>query len=329
MNHERLMLGVSIHHLRFTVQPLEVIEFGDQPGTALRGALYNALSSRFCSEPNGAVTPGHYERCPVCWMLAAENGLYRGRDAPRPLTVEPPPKQVYTPDRLLRFSFTLIGRAQNLLPYLARAVQVMGDIGVGKRRGKFKLLRIAEYSPLIDAERTLMMANREPRQPTLQVTPKRISDEASQYENQDTVRLELITPLRLIADEHLVKTPDPTVFMRRLLERCQSMAQYYGESKTTVDRSEWRQLDQMLKTSTEKIDIVYNDTQWVEVWSHSKNKGYSTPISGLCGVVHWRGDIKTLIPWLLWGQSLHVGKDAVKGNGWYRVYKIHTFKDRK
>jgi hypothetical protein len=24
-------------------------------------------------------------------------------------------------------------------------------------------------------------------------------------------------------------------------------------------------------------------------------------------------------PWLVWGQFVHVGKDAVKGNGWYEI----------
>jgi hypothetical protein len=36
-------------------------------------------------------------------------------------------------------------------------------------------------------------------------------------------------------------------------------------------------------------------------------------------VFRWEGDVTRLRPWLLWGQSLHVGKDAVKGNGWYQV----------
>jgi hypothetical protein len=326
MMHETLMQGLSVHHLRFTVQPLETIVFNEQPGTALRGALYKALSSRFCSEPNGAITPEHYQRCPVCWMLAAEIGTERGRDVPRPLTVEPPHHHIFDPNHRMTFGFTLIGKAQNLFPYVARAVQVMGELGVGKGRGRFKLLSIAEYNPLLDAERVLLQPQREPNSPTLYINVARISDAAQHYKGDDSVRIELITPLRLISEDHLVKKPEPMVFMRRLLERCQNLARYYAENATQSTNNLWREFDEQLKIAAAQVRISYDDTHWTEIWSRSQHKGRSTPISGIRGFVHWSGEIQPLIPWLLWGQSLHVGKDAVKGNGWYRVHKVSAYK---
>jgi len=28
---------------------------------------------------------------------------------------------------------------------------------------------------------------------------------------------------------------------------------------------------------------------------------------------------RPLLPWLVWGQFTHVGKNAVKGDGWYEI----------
>jgi hypothetical protein len=175
-----LMAGLTVQHLRISVAPLESIVFNDQAGSAIRGALYQALAENFCSEPDGPHTLGHQDRCPVCWLLAAENQQdERGQDVPRPLTVEPPLEQaIYHPGYTLTFGFSLIGQAQGLLPYLLRAVQKAGQIGIGKGRGRFRVVNISEYSPLWDAERTLLEAGKI-KSATLQITPQRIHEAAA------------------------------------------------------------------------------------------------------------------------------------------------------
>jgi hypothetical protein len=38
------------------------------------------------------------------------------------------------------------------------------------------------------------------------------------------------------------------------------------------------------------------------------------------GRVTFRADDWTpFLSWLVWGEIVHVGKDAVKGNGWYEI----------
>jgi len=313
-----LMHGLTVQHYRFTVRAQEAIILEDQPGSALRGALYQALSERFCSEPGSVITPDHKQRCPVCWLLALEDDqAERGRDLPRPLTVEPPEARVYHRGETLRFGFTLIGKAQNLFPYLARAIQRMGELGVGRGRGRFQLLMISEHNPLLDAERDLMSGNFV-QQPTLAVTPARIAEQAA-ASLHDRITVEFRTPLRLIANGKLLKTPEPGYFIQRLLERCQTIATYYAETDAPPLREDWQAAAQALQATAGTLAIGYDDTQWADHWSGSKRQGRKTPIGGLVGVVRWEGDVTSLRPWLLWGQSLHVGKDAVKGNGWYQV----------
>lgn len=319
MNHEDLMRGLTVQRLRFRVRPLETIVFGDQPGSALRGALYEVLADNFCSERNGFITPDHASRCPVCWLLAAEDEKSaRGQNIPRPLTVEPPlGRSVFNPHQELVFGFSLIGQAQNLLPYLARAVQKMGEVGVGRGRGRFKLLSIMEYNALFDAERTLLNGNVVKR-PMLQVTPSRISEAAAKL-NPHKITLEFLTPLRLIADRTLVMAFDPVIFIQRLHERCQGLAERYAETDVPVSWQVWQQNFERLSEAARQVKIAYDDTTWLDTFSGSRRQGRATPIGGLIGTVRWEGDLADLLPWILWGASLHVGKNAVKGNGFYRL----------
>lgn len=315
-----LMRGLSIHHMRFHARALQPIQFGDQPGTAVRGALYQALSEHFCSEPDTPLTGDHQQRCPVCWLLRMEDRLYeRGENIPRALTIQPPRTQHVEKGASFTFGLTLIGQARDMIIYLIRAAKTMGANGIGKGRGRFELTGVSEASPLLDASRPLLDKNTI-RQPTLFVNPERVAEAATLLQ-EDAITLEFLTPLRLTANKKLLKEPDPVVFMQRLIERCQALVTYYADVPEPPPSQEWRDLSQQLMTGAQQLTIAYDDTRWVESWSGSRRQQRYTPISGLVGVTRWEGDLRPLLPWILWGQSLHVGKNAVKGNGWYRIVR--------
>lgn len=317
--HLRLMDGLTAQHLCFTVQPIESIALSIQPGTELRGALYQTLSENFCSEPQGPQTPRHAERCPVCWLLAAEDQQReRGQDMPRPLTVEPPYQQtIFHPNDKLEFGYTLVGQAQSLLPFVARAAQRMGQVGIGLGRGRFKLVRISEYNPLQAAERLLFEGASVIKVPCLQITPESIEVAAQSYSG--VARFELLTPLRLTREKQLVKRLDPVAFVQRLLERIQSLATSYAVSIAPPAREQWYELYVRMSEAAAEIKVIYDETVWTEAWSGSRRKQRYLPLGGLVGSAKWDHIPSELIPWLLWGQSLHVGKNAIKGNGWYTI----------
>lgn len=310
--------GLTVSHLMFTVRACESILLEGQPGSALRGALYEVLADNFCTEPNNSSSADHASHCPVCWLLAQERpGAVRGENIPRALTVQPPAPGHYSAGQFFEFGFTLIGAAQELFPYIARAVSKMGKCGVGLGRGRFDLISIREVSPLLDTERTLMaVGSKEVKEPRLQINWAQVQARANP--SAVAVSLDFLTPVRLIANGKLVREPEPKVFMARLVERCQAIAHYYAPNNDRRNL-DWPAVHTLLCEQATQWIISYNDTQWVEYFSGSRRQQRLTPISGLVGRVSWKGEIGAAHEWLLWGQSLHVGKDTVKGNGWYRV----------
>lgn len=137
-SHLYFMHGFSIQHLRFVVRARELITFHDQAGSALRGALYQTMAENFCTEPFAVKqSPDHAKTCPTCWLLNDyhDDGA-RGNKTARPITVEPPASRPYARGEQMSFGFSFIGKAQDFIPYVARAVQKMGEIGLGKGRGR-------------------------------------------------------------------------------------------------------------------------------------------------------------------------------------------------
>lgn len=320
--------GVQIHpmqyftaqHFSFVCEALEHIQLDAQPGTAIRGALYHALINLF--SPNEPI-PG-IPLDPVRALLASEDDENaRGRDVPRAFAVEPPlPHTHIHSGRRFTFGVTLFGSADTLMPYLFRAVPEMGKLGIGKGRGTFRLIRIHEVSPLNNTNRVIMHHQRVVDRARLTVTHSRVLEELG-MRRTDEVTVRFLTPMRLIEGGSLVHTPKLGVLLRRLIERAQALVEQYpptDEAAPTrvVWKDEWQRIGD-LGDQIDATSVLRDATRWVDIKSYSQARGRSTPIGGFVGQTRWRINSREVLTWLLWGQSLHVGKNAAKGDGHFHV----------
>lgn len=309
----------STMHFLFYCEALELIALDAQPGTALRGALYHALVDLF--SPNEPI-PG-VPLDPVRALLATEDeSNARGRDVPRAFSVEPPSSytQVGT-GRRFSFGVSLFGTADALMPYLFRAVPQMGQQGIGKGRGRFKLLQISEFSPLNEAQKVLMH-HRRVVEPRLQITHRGVMEEVGMRRTEDAT-LRFVTPMRLIEGGALVHEPKLGPLLRRLIERAQALVELYQPPTHPLPaRVVWKDEWQRIGSMGDRVDAegcVQDSTRWVNIESYSRARQRSTPIGGFVGQAQWRIQSPDILAWLLWGQSLHVGKNAAKGDGYFRV----------
>jgi len=329
----------TVHHLRFEAEALTPLALPAHAGPSIRGALWGALQRHFCPlSAREAPDAGHKAVCPVCWLMATEKeGSARGRDVPRPYTVEAPLRGVpgvdwrpwrFEPGERFSFGLTLFAQALNLFPYLVVAMPLMGQAGIGLnvdggRRGRFVPRRIETVNPLTGAVLPLMGEGQTTvRMPEAPVTAGQVAEAArallDRVAGGGRVRLVFWTPTRIVDDGRLVHRPRLGPLVRRLLERLDALRGEYAGEAPVAGREE-------LVALADGVRMVQDFTQWIDLESGSRRLGRSTPVGGFVGTATYEAGAETweaLLPYLVWGQEVHVGKNATKGDGWYEVQAV-------
>lgn len=314
-------VDLQAHILRFECEALTEIATPPFKGSMIRGALFSALRRDFCLDPQALACSDCRARqaCPVCSLLATlDEDSPRGVEVARPCTVEPPleGQTLYRPGDRFSFGVTLFGDAADLLPYVIIGVRRMGETGVGNRyraSGRFVVQRIEAVDPISERKQEIHRQGESMvRRPGLAVTHEVVLSSCRPLNSTSGVTVELLTPTRLVADGALVKRLTFPVLLRRLLRRLTDLTRTATSSHPGFDH-------EVLLQQAEDVRVVEDRTRWVDVPSYSSRQGRFTPVGGLVGEIAFEGTLKPFAPWLTWGSITHVGKDATKGGGWYRL----------
>ncbi|MCS6800675.1 MAG: CRISPR system precrRNA processing endoribonuclease RAMP protein Cas6 [Chloroflexota bacterium] len=292
--------GLRVQRLQIQLQARDDVDLGRNPGSTLRGALAAGLFARWChGGPSSA--PCHWRHCPACFLLlAADPHRHRGQAVPRPYALEPGPARVEA-GALWSFSLTLIGPAIELGEAVVDAIAWAAGRGFGRGRGRSTLLASRRIPPISGAAVGVL------------------DDDAVSASCAPAARLTVTfrTPLRLVHRGALVKRPDLVVLTHRLLERLEALSACYSVAPPLA--SVWRERRAEIAAVARAAQLVEERTRWVEAWSGSRRTGTRTPTGGIVGAAVWQGELTPLVPWLRWGEAVHVGKNAVKGDGWMVV----------
>ncbi|MCX7683434.1 MAG: CRISPR system precrRNA processing endoribonuclease RAMP protein Cas6 [Anaerolineae bacterium] len=328
----------TAHRLRFTVEAQDIVELNEHPGSAIRGALFHALRNRFCGnrEAGECVVCLLVTTCPVATLVSTlRTESQRGRDVPRPYTIQPPLGQIGTqtkqgrwrvgPGERFEFGLTLYARAMQLFPYVVLAVSEFERGGIGRRveqangrwqRGRLAVREVWAENPLTGEQKPVLRSgDRMVYVPDIPVTHQQITHHALRFTSSH-LTLRFLTPTRIIERGHLLK---PGVFhfqpfFQRLMERLEALSRHFSDTPLVFDAPKG------LIAAAGRVKVVDRDLRWEELHSYSTRRRAESPTSGFMGsVVLEAEDWSPFMPWLLWGQFTHVGKDAVKGNGWYEV----------
>lgn len=328
---------LTTYHLLFTTEVTSPLELDEHSGSALRGSLYGAIWQRFCNNKAAATCaacPLH-AICPVSAIVAPLREDYsHGRDIPRPYIILPPldGTKRYQTGEHMTFGITLFGSIIQLLPYIVMSVRLIEAGGLGRRmrenqggRGTFRIIRIEAYHPITKQLYSLYEDGKMLVQaPTLAVTEQDIHTRAEQLP-QDRITLEFLTPTRIVDHEVLQRHLTFRTLVLRLLHRLDALRSAYGGSCFDQATSEKRENPPDLVKLAKEIVCLEDRTQWEEVKSYSNRQGRTTPTSGFVGMMTYGGDLAPFRDLLAWGEIIHIGKNAVKGNGWYRVLDGQQF----
>jgi len=331
----------TAHRLRFVTEVRTPIELNEHQGSAIRGSLFHALRNHFCMnrQVGECAACPLASTCPVATLVSTlrpESG--RGRDVPRPYTIQPPlPGKGghlfklpdgrvvfhYEPGERFEFGLTLYAQALQLFPYIVLAVHGLEQGGIGRkvrengwRRGTFAVREVWAENPLTGERQPVMRTgDRMVQVPDVPITHRQICEWANGRMANGRIVLRFLTPTRITRDKRLVK-PGKITFRpiwQRLVDRLESLSRNFSDTPLTLDF-------RALARAAEEVHTVGDETRWVELSSYSTRQRRSTPTSGFVGDVTFEGDDwSPFLPWLAWGQFTHVGKDAVKGNGWYEL----------
>lgn len=311
-------VALEAHVLEFVCEAQTVCNLPLWTGPIIRGALSDALRSGICASFHPSANRAPYASCPLCNLLATtDENNERGVELPRLFAVRPTtgPGGTLLPGRRFRFGVTLFGESVQLFPFLNTAVQQMGATGfisANTTPGRFRVREVWCHDPL-SGERRQLASSDSARlaRPSFPISNTTVLQFAETRE-RNAVVLDLRSPLRLISDGRLVQTLTFANLLRRILRRLDQLT-----VATTGNRlvAPFTELIEMAST----VEVLEDETRWVDVFSHSSRTKRSTPIGGLVGRITFTGELTSFLPWLAWGQICQVGKDTTKGNGWIEL----------
>lgn len=289
----------------FTVQP--PVQNGEWQGASSEWQAASDESQ--IANRKSQITIGHF------WEREDGSGVFR-----------------YEPGEMLSFGLTLYAQAMQLFPYVVLALQEFEEGGLGRkceqydgrwRQGRLAVREVWAENPLTgERQPVLRQGSRQVQVPDIPVTHGQIERvasgglELSAFSHQPSAfGLVFFTPTRLVEKGHLLK-PETfrfRPFLQRLLERLESLSGAFCDTPLEVDFP-------ALLAEAERVQVVEHRLHWEEVRSYSTRRHAESPLGGLTGRVTLQAEDWTpFLPFLLWGQFTHVGKDAVKGNGWYII----------
>ncbi len=271
-------------------------------GSALRGAFGHALKKVCCAMKRRSCTDCLLaETCGYSFIFEA--GKAR---RPHPYILEPPDdsRREYGRGDEFAFNMVLFGQANDYLPHIIYAVELMGESGLGSRGdpgpGHFSLAEVTLNGQRIYEGREKILA-RDPDRALLELTPPPSQAIA-------TLAVHLQTPLRLKHHNHLQGHLPFHLLVRAALRRISFLEAAYGQGEPNLDY-------RGLVERAGRVSINHGDCQWVDLARYSSRQQTAMRIGGLSGTIQYEGELTEFLPLLKYCEHTHLGKQTSFGLG--------------
>ncbi|MEW5803696.1 MAG: CRISPR system precrRNA processing endoribonuclease RAMP protein Cas6 [bacterium] len=240
--------------------------------------------------------------------------------APHPFIIEPPMEdlETYRAEQEMSFGLVLIGRAIDYLPYFIYAFEELGRIGIGRGKGKYHLVKVAEESPLLEHS---SQGGENHQKVIYRGHDKMLATGFGPVHWPDIinspppsrVRLHFLTPTRIKYENSLTKELEFHVFFRNLLRRI-SMLSYFHCGQKLEDSG----FKDLIEQAT-KINTVSRNLHWEDWERYSNRQETRMKMGGLLGEAIYEGDFSPFWPYIRLGEYVHVGKGSSFGLGRFEV----------
>jgi hypothetical protein len=310
---------------RFRLQALENTRLPKYKGGMLRGGFGHVFKRAVCAYQDWrardcAACPLR-SRCAYVYVfetLPPTDVAFTGKlsDAPRPFVLEPPLdyRTGYRTGDVLPFGLVLVGQGIHYLPYFIAVFQALGEAGLGKEQGRFRLHEVEAVHPLTgDVVTVYRAADRAARDCDLSVGYAE-AEAAAQALSPDRLSLRFLTPMRLKYDGNYVAEPPFHVLFRNAMRRVSWLSYFHCGQR-------WEANFPALVAAAEEVATAHMETTWVDWGRTSTRQRRHMTLGGFVGEVEYEGELEPFLPLMLLGSLVHVGKACTFGHGWYEVVR--------
>jgi hypothetical protein len=322
-----MTLDFTFHYFSFHLEPKAPLHMpAYNKGNVIRGGFGSTFRRIVCHA--NCREPERCELRNVCPYTAVfhpfvpegSEKISKNRDIPRPFVIKPPleTKETYLPGERLSFDVVLVGKIREYLPYFIVTFKELSQAGLGRNRAPVELVGVDHVgcdgipAPVYTKEDNLV------RPPSAAISWADLCGSHNSNNgaaNVMRVTLRFLTPTLLRADGVVSRRPSFGPLAKRLRDRINALSYFYCGAGLDIDFKAFGD-------EAEKIKTVSDSTGWVESSRYSRRREVSHDLSGFVGEVTFEGELGMFLPYLKLGEYLHVGKNAVFGNGWYEISEI-------
>ena len=313
---------LALAKYRFTLRPKETLVLPPFKGSTLRGGFGFVFRKIACITKNrDCSTCSLKDSCVYSYIFETspppDSSYLRGyRSIPRPFILEPPleEKEEYAPGETFSFNLILVGKAIDYLPYFILAFRRLGEMGLGRRKARYELVRVESVKELSNGQVEMRTVYNADTQTVKSVDAQiDLSDLFSSLRfHTRFLTLEFVTPTRIKYRGSYTSRPHFHIILRSLLRRLSSLLYFHCGEKLTLDYRKMIEEAQKIKTLKVEVD-------WIDWERYSGRQEQRMKLGGFVGQVTYRGDIGKFLPFLKIGEYTHLGKAVVFGLGKYKI----------
>jgi len=309
---------IKVSSFLFHLEPIEPIELPPYKGSTLRGAFGHCFKKVICVLNKKDCNICDLKSCCV-YMYVFDTKLPKKakmmrkyETIPHPFVLTPPltKKRVFYPEEKIEFSLTLIGKARQYLPYFVYTFKKMGEIGIGKAKGRFRLKEVLslngdKYTKIYDAN---------------EGTLKEFEDTYVSFgkgKGLEKIALKFLTPTRIKYSGRFVSELEFHILIRALLRRISALSYFHCGKELDLDYKGIIQSATTVKSLRRKLF-------WYDWQRFSNRQNTHMKMGGFMGEIEFEGDIERFYPLIALGEYIHVGKGTSFGLGRYEIKGLNN-----
>ncbi|MBY0546117.1 MAG: CRISPR system precrRNA processing endoribonuclease RAMP protein Cas6 [Candidatus Obscuribacterales bacterium] len=310
---------MEIRLFEFDLLALSTLHLSEFSAPSLRGGLGSILRELTCVTRLSDCTDCPVRKeCPFTSLFNSQVDedahFHKGAQVPRPFVLSAPIGGRLSHGEHFKFRLTMVGEAVEYLPYMVLAYRQLGMQGLGKGRGKYKLVSVSSLDPIgghlpkriFDHDEDVLYPSR-----CYEVSFDSVCDWAARTNAPHRLEVHLATPAHLVSGgSRLREAPQFEQLMRAVLRRYSDLCALYSTGRPNLNYSE-------LLEEARHVTLESYQLREMSARGFSSRRQQPTPRDGISGTLTYSGNLKPFLPHLMLGQWLHIGKQATFGMGRY------------